>query len=179
MIGIFAGSYLFSAISDTAAIQRIYKLKEDSDGADIRKILYREAFNVFADSPFIGKGLDNFRLFSASGLYAHSNYLELLADTGIIGFILFYMVYIMVWRNSSQLKYYDESSDHAKLLSGIFKCIIILFLIVGLGSVQYDSITHWILLIFPIVVYEQLVLRDRELEALEEVPLKADLDFKM
>ena len=179
MVGIFAGSYLFSAISDTAAIQRIYKLKEDSDGADIRKILYREAFNVFADSPFIGKGLDNFRLFSASGLYAHSNYLELLADTGIIGFILFYMVYIMVWRNSSQLKYYDESSDHAKLLSGIFKCIIILFLIVGLGSVQYDSITHWILLIFPIVVYEQLVLRDRELEALEEVPLKADLDFKM
>ncbi|HSB92292.1 MAG TPA: O-antigen ligase family protein [Flavitalea sp.] len=162
LIGLFAGSYLFSLVSDTAVVQRFYKLSDNAGAADIRTQLYKEAFNAFADNPLFGIGLDNFRLYSSSGLYAHSNYMELLADTGLIGFSIYYLMYLKVWLGGSKIRRLEGRSEQSLFLSGLFKCVIILFLIIGAGSVQYDNFTHWILLLFPVIMIEQSVLNAEE-----------------
>jgi O-antigen ligase len=162
MIGLFAGSYLFSLVSDTAVVQRFYKLTDNAGAADIRTQLYKEAFNAFADNPLFGIGLDNFRLYSSSGLYAHSNYMELLADTGLVGFCIYYLMYVKVWMGGRKIRRLESQSEQSLFLSGLFKCVIILFLIIGAGSVQYDNFTHWILLLFPVIMIEQSMLNAEE-----------------
>jgi len=180
-IGIFAGSYILSMLSDTAVIQRFNKLETDSGATDIRSILYREAFEVFSNHPIFGVGLDNFRLFSSSGLYAHSTYMEVLADTGIIGFIMFYIMYIKVWMTGYKLAQFNVTGEEAKFLSGIFKSIIILFVIIGFGTVLYDSITHWMMLLFPIIIYETgiLQLKQREENEMEMELAGSQVDFHL
>ena len=168
LMALAAGSYVFALLEDTAVVQRLYQLESDSGAADIRAILYREAFEVFQEHPFFGVGLDNFRRYSVSGLYAHSNYMELLADTGIIGFALFFAVYLLVWRNSDRLVRLFERDETAIFLSGINKCIIILFLVIGAGAVQYDNIAHWTLLLFPIILQEKAALMVSEATQEEE-----------
>ncbi len=58
-----------------------------------RAVLRENAFEQFLLHPFIGLGYYCFQFHNTYGLYAHNNYLELLADLGIIGFILYYYYY--------------------------------------------------------------------------------------
>lgn len=162
LIGLVAGSYLFSLLVDTPVIQRFMKLGENTSAADIRETLYREAFAVWKDHPFLGVGLDNFRLYSSSGLYAHSNYMELLADNGLLGFSIFYFIYWQTWRSSERLKSLYNYSEESRFYSGIFKIIIINYLLIGFGTVLYHTITHWILLIYPVIIMEKSKLLYRE-----------------
>lgn len=66
---------------------------------DGRNYLSSVAISLFHQHPILGMGCDNVRSYLISieyqnQVYAHNNYLELLADYGIIGFILFYSFHI-------------------------------------------------------------------------------------
>lgn len=155
LLGLIAGGYIFSLLVDTPVFQRFMKLEDNSSAADIRGTLYREAFEVFKNHPFFGVGLDNFRLYSSSGLYAHSNYMELLADNGILGFALFHIMYFHVWRLSQKMKLLYNNSEESMFYSGIFKCIIINYVMIAFGTVLYHTITHWVLIIYPVIIMEK------------------------
>ncbi len=59
------------------------------------------AFSLFKNNPIIGVGLDNFKYYAYNfanawqEVYSHSNWGELLADTGIIGTTLYYALQII------------------------------------------------------------------------------------
>ncbi len=80
------------------ALERIGFIFSSLTGNDIehsaheRVELAMTAFYVFMDNPLFGTGMDTVR--SYAGLYAHNNYAELLADSGLVGLILYYMIYI-------------------------------------------------------------------------------------
>ncbi len=70
-----------------------------------RYLFYVYGFDIAVKHPGLGVGLDNFRvaikeypgfMFYNMGTYAHSNYIELMADTGFIGFILYMGIYIVL-----------------------------------------------------------------------------------
>lgn len=66
-----------------------------------RNILMENAWEIFKRNPIIGCGIGNFgynnaTLFGGLYVYAHNNYLELLADVGIIGFFLYYAIYAQI-----------------------------------------------------------------------------------
>lgn len=155
LIGAIAGSYLYTLLEDTAVFVRFSQLEDNTGGTDIRKSLYAEAFEVFKSSPVVGVGLNNFREYSYSGLYAHSNYMELLADTGIIGFVLFFTLYLRIWLNSNKLNKLHDNKESVLAYTGLFKTSLILLGTISLGAVMYDSIPHWVLLLLPIVVFEK------------------------
>jgi O-antigen ligase len=65
-----------------------------------RIALYEIGLKLAWDNPFLGVGLNNFRLTRTGGLfghetgaYSHSNYIEVLVSTGFIGFALYFSVY--------------------------------------------------------------------------------------
>lgn len=65
------------------------------DGSTLaRQTLVEAAVDAWKQSPFLGHGLDCFRYFGelATGhdYYAHNNYVELLADLGVFGFLAYY-----------------------------------------------------------------------------------------
>ena len=63
--------------------------------------------NIFKSSPLIGIGVDNARVVAMqSGFwntYLHNNFIELLADVGIIGFLLFYRFYYYFFSRTIKL----------------------------------------------------------------------------
>lgn len=64
--------------------------------------MMRAGIDVLLENPLIGVGLDVFRTVDviagrAVGNNSHSNYIEILADTGIVGGILYYAMYVHWW----------------------------------------------------------------------------------
>lgn len=54
-----------------------------------RALLWIDAINCFFEHPIIGIGWKNFAAIAGNGNHAHNIYLQLLAETGLIGLILF------------------------------------------------------------------------------------------
>lgn len=101
----------------------------------------------FTKTPFIGIGIGNshFITIQVEGLatYLHNNYVELLACGGIIGFTIYYCIYIYLFYSIFKLRKYK--SDYTLL------CVIlmIILLIMDYGMVTYYSkITYFYFLVF-------------------------------
>ena len=66
----------------------------------------------FKEKPLLGVGIDNYRYLwhSVSGvaMYAHNNYIEILVDLGIVGFIVYYSIYISAIRKLTKSLKYDR-----------------------------------------------------------------------
>jgi len=111
IILLVVGYQLFITYGDVDQLEKVYRLVESrfsgmldtlhgqsGDASTVERAHYlREGFNVFAEHPLFGVGLNNFRVFL--GGYAHNNYLELLVGIGIIGTALFYTIYVLTIRN--------------------------------------------------------------------------------
>lgn len=82
------------------AMQRIMSAYESYISGNLdastleRQYLMKTAFETFSDHFLIGVGLNCSKCFNSLNLYAHCNYLEILADLGIIGFVVYYYLYI-------------------------------------------------------------------------------------
>lgn len=61
-----------------------------------------EGFWQGADQPFIGHGINTFRLHF--GLYAHNNFIELFFGVGIIGLLLYYAMYGVLLKSVTRIR---------------------------------------------------------------------------
>ena len=65
-------------------------------------MMIHDAINLWADSPIIGNGLAAFE--QIYGHYSHNNMTELLASFGIVGFVLYYSLYIYLFIEVKSIK---------------------------------------------------------------------------
>ncbi len=107
------------------------------------------AWEVATEYP-LGVGLDNFRVLA--GAYAHSNYLELLADTGLIGVLLYYTVFLLII--VKLIKMWFKLSNNA-LPKALILGVLVLALM-DLAHVTYYRKTAWLFLIIVIATTEIL-----------------------
>ena len=96
IVGFFALTFGFELVADTSVGARFERFMDRGTGSltsaveeNIRYEMYVEGLRIFAHRPVFGVGLNNFGAHFWSGQYSHSNYIEPLATTGFIGFILF------------------------------------------------------------------------------------------
>jgi|GEM_PF-875262 len=92
-----------------------------------RAFLLEEGFNIFADSPIFGIGLNNARYFLIK--YTHNNYLELLIGVGIVGTALFYSMYILSIR--------AVYSMPQSMIKRYFFVMILIILLLDMATVTY------------------------------------------
>ena len=107
---------------------------------NIRAELIRYGFELFYENPLFGYGLNNYQLFHWSGLYSHNNYIEVLVSLGIIGFSVYYLMFIKsaitLIRKRKCLKPIQFLLIFSILSSFVF----------GYGMVQFYSKGIWILM---------------------------------
>ena len=107
------------------------------DGSTLnRNHLLKQAFEVWMSHPLAGVGFNNFPVVQTvqSGYYyAHNNYMELLADLGIIGFFCFYMNYVRILRVKI-----DSSIPMQVLLKSLFYMIAF----IDLAVVSYQDLRY-------------------------------------
>ena len=114
-------------------------------GSNARLSLYMESLEVISKYPVFGVGINNFKTFSSSGLYSHSDYMEVATSTGIVGFILYFSTYIILWRRLNRIKAMTND-DHLLYRIGVIKAAIITILCIAAGRVNLSSKMTWIYL---------------------------------
>lgn len=146
-----------------------------------RNVLIQKALEVFGNHPIVGTGIGNFRYFNDSGLagyYAHNNYVEILADTGIIGGLLYYSAIAVT--GVLILRKILKTPDAGRPLLAMSFSVIVMRLIGDYGQVSYlyDSYQLMMVTLFVIAaggsekVSEQKSFYIRETRSLSSSGLK-------
>jgi O-antigen ligase len=86
-------------------------------------------------------GLGNFVTHSSSGAYAHSDFMEVLATTGFVGFVLYFSIYLVLWRRLRRVskRHTDATSRY---MAGLYQAAIITLLTLGLGVPNFLNPLH-------------------------------------
>jgi O-antigen ligase len=114
-----------------------------SGGMD-RLQLMRLAWNAFLSNPLVGLGLNNFVVFSR-GTAAHSEYAEVLADTGLIGFVLYFSIYLVMWRRAGKIAKYCPDPVAVRV-ARLVRVFLIVVMALNLGRYNYTDKPFWILM---------------------------------
>lgn len=115
-----------------------YKMYDHSD--QIRRDLLIQSWKMFMDRPW-GSGFGCVQ--ATLGVYAHNNYMEVLASLGLIGFILYYGVY--VWGLCKSYLYRRDNS-----------CQFCFYTLVGIMILEIGQITCYYPMIYvfvPLIEY--------------------------
>lgn len=105
-----------------------------------RARLLHDAINTGLNNPIFGVGLHNSMFYTAIGKYAHNNFAEIFADLGLIGFSIFYSLYILY--GYRVVRFAKEKIRRYWLV------FILGFLAIDYGQVSYNLFTS----IVPMVI---------------------------
>jgi len=106
---------------------------------------YLEAPAMIRKKPVFGIGLGNFADRSRSGRPSHSDYVAVITETGIPGAILYFSVYVILWRRLSRVQ--ARSTDPRTIRTiGILKASLISILCMAVGRWNYDDPATYALL---------------------------------
>lgn len=120
----------------------------DVDGSTSERLYFMKvAWDIFKKHPIFGVGLNNFSAYLATigyrnAVYSHCGFLELLSTTGIIGFSVFYYMYIFV------LKILFKPAVSQEKLAALFFAVCLRIFIFDMTTISvYDYNTYIILTI--------------------------------
>ncbi len=121
--------------------------EDEMDTGIVKRNFYAEnAIMLFKEKPIIGVGGNGFKAYMdfidyKHIVYSHNNYLELLSTLGIIGFLLYY--YIWIYVIMGLIKSFKKKNDNLNLN---FLIIIGIILITDLGNVSYYTEINMVVL---------------------------------
>ena len=110
----------------------------------VRNKLTTLGYELFFQNPVCGVGVNNARLFTSHVIgvttYLHSNYAELLADGGIVGFTIYYGIYAYLL-----IKLFSRRKER---LGPAIIVMLLSLLLADFGTVSYyDKATYFYLMI--------------------------------
>lgn len=101
-----------------------------SETDQTRLFMMRDGISAFTDSPIIGNGTAySYTIFHGS--YSHNNFVELLMNYGLIGFIIYYIPYVFLF---TRLYTLIRQKDMYALYFFIF---VLMQVVLGVGWVNY------------------------------------------
>ncbi len=133
------------------AVKQSAEILRDGKKAPINRVRYTvAAYNMFKESPFFGKGFNQFRhigrqYHAPRGKYSHSTVLELIANSGIIGFILYFGSLFYLFFGIKQCINL-EISEKEKIILRFGLILIVLMVILNIFAVMYIDKLYWPLL---------------------------------
>lgn len=115
--------------------------------AMLRMSLVDLGIKLFRQHPLLGIGIDNTRLFTfavtGESYYLHNNYMEILASGGIVGFVLYYWIYVRLLVTFIRRRKLDD-----RLFCACFALFIVL-MVMDYGMVTYyDKTTYIYIFVF-------------------------------
>lgn len=131
--------------------KQVGDLLQHGTNLKINRVLYaKAAYSMFIESPVFGKGFNQFRhkvnqYYSPKDKYSHSTLLELLANSGIIGVILYFgSIFYLFYGIKQCLNLRIPEKDIIILRFGLI--LILLMLLLNIFAVMYFHKLYWPLL---------------------------------
>lgn len=123
-------------------------------GSENRVRYITEGWKAFLESPMWGNGFCY--SYYKWGVYSHNNYVELLMNNGLIGFLLYYSIHLRLIFHAYKInKHVKNSRD---IYSKIYIVIMTIILFMDIGSVNYYTRYTLILLAVCSVIKSQYYL---------------------
>jgi O-antigen ligase len=115
------------------AIQKFEQLSPSELSSDSRIAMYRDTWHIFADRPWAGTGLGTLQVMfphyasfynsGASVDHAHNDYLELLADTGLVGGLCgLSFIGMLFWKGLTNLRAAERRTTKAVFAGSLAAC---------------------------------------------------------
>jgi len=104
LVGVGGVFLLFGrfVVQRTYTGQRLASIAEMEDGSSLTRLeLARTGLELALQNPIQGVGTGQFAVASGTGRDPHSEMVELLSTTGLIGFLLYSAIYVVAWRRVS------------------------------------------------------------------------------
>lgn len=121
-----------------------------------RAFFYIQGWLLFLKHPFVGIGLRNFRYITDSSYIIHSEYMVQLCECGLIGFTMFVMFYVSLFKRTVRIKRISKLNYYS-LLSWL---VYVLF--ISLTAWTYQSSDYFICFGFIIGVTNLFVKYEQE-----------------
>lgn len=134
------------------------------DSTKTRMRLIQWGFQWYKQRKWCGYGIDNYRIVLTQwhpdyplSYYAHNNFIEILVDLGIIGFTIYYSIYVVIiYRFMKNIKQGDSESV-------FFLGLIISLIITEYGLVSYfDKYFQFLVMIFYVVSVRRDVIYEKK-----------------
>ena len=110
----------------------------------LRFHFYWEALAMLAASPVIGVGLAQFMFHSGESLVAHSEYAEVFADTGVVGGLLYFSIFVVLWIRAGKIaKYTDDLSQFR--IARLVRAILVVIVVSDVGRWNYNDKITWVI----------------------------------
>ena len=103
-----------------------------------------DAYNLWLENPIFGIGLHQFKHLNQSGV-SHNNFLEILVNNGIVGFISYYVFYVYIFLSYIRIK------KHNKIDANWLLTVFLMLIIADMTVLTYIEKPNW--LIFSIVLF--------------------------
>ena len=146
-------------IEDATINQRIKStVKMDDGSVFFRTKVWKEALRIIRDFPVTGSGLNtysivarNYKSVEGGGIYPHNSYLQMAAETGLVGLFAFLWVLFKFFQTG--LKNLNQKKDFLVLgfLAGILAFLVHAFFDVHLYSLQL-VVLFWFMLGLSVAV---------------------------
>lgn len=108
------------------------------DGGSGRIEIWNNGLSLFLNNPIQGIGLYNFRDYSADffgeGIYMHNTFLEILVESGVIGSVLFFIFWALLFFRIMSIVWKDKSKA---FLLGTYVSISISLMFLSLIASEY------------------------------------------
>ena len=140
-----------------------YTLDQSTDvegGTIIRQKMVDRGMELWRSSPILGHGMDMFTAISGFGVYSHNNFVELLCNHGLLGFIWYYGFYIYLLIKLLKNKRNDTLKH---FLIGFVAALFVY----ETGAVAYDTLVTQMFLMFASIY---LFLPSEEDAAVAQLP---------
>lgn len=153
MIG---SSIMAYVLTDTLVGSRFQQLMDAGGGnaavgfkeSNIRYLMYIDGLKIWLRHPIAGVGLGQFIVHFFSGHYSHSDYIEPLACTGLIGFVLYQgFAGAVLFRLIKMLRYRLSDSD-MRTVKGMLLFIVLNHFFIGFGSPHWAAKSHELIVMF-------------------------------
>lgn len=166
---------------------QVFEDRSSSQNGYARVAQYEQSLRVFVEHPVLGVGFQNFNRYVTGDLryvasyqgvlsvdWPHSNLAQVLTETGLLGFVPYVMVNVLLFR---QMWQWRHSSRSAYLVWKYFLYIFLSYWITGIteGS-GYSPLNLWC--VFVIAVFCKYVLTEPDSVPSEE-ELASNLAFRV
>lgn len=133
---------LYPYFKNSLLLSRLVDLVKSGD--ETRKGMYKAAFYLFKQSPFVGIGFNNYRAMTIYGTYSHSTYAEALACTGLVGCIFYFYPYLLILRNYINLILKKEVDNLLLKQTRVMFAMFLMLLFLGIGVIHFYGMTSMI-----------------------------------
>ena len=106
---------------------------------------YVRGWKLFKEYPIAGVGLGNYQLYANDRLRPHTDYVIILAETGLIGFLFYFGAYSIILLNLIKA-FRSAKTEDDKYTCQFFLAAVIVILIIAAGRWNYSHIPTYIFL---------------------------------